>query len=89
MGHSPDCVDRAVPDDVDVYPEGTLPSEPIFTDDMTYQEKIEALNGTMYDYDDVCDNSPDYYRYNLFQIFEDNNETINNICKSNTQKLDN
>ena len=25
----------------------------------------------------------------LFQIFEDNNETINNICKSNTQKVDN
>ena len=23
------------------------------------------------------------------QIFEDNNETINNICKSNTQKLHN
>ena len=29
------------------------------------------------------------YRSNLFQIFEDNNETINNICKSNTQKVDN
>ena len=29
------------------------------------------------------------YRSNLFQIFEDNNETINNICKSNTQKVNN
>ena len=27
------------------------------------------------------------YRSNLFQIFEDYNETINNICKSNTQKV--
>ena len=25
----------------------------------------------------------------IFQIFEDNNETINNICKSNRQKVDN
>ena len=24
-----------------------------------------------------------------FQIFEDNNETINNICKSNAQKVNN
>ena len=29
------------------------------------------------------------YRSNPFQIFEDNNETINNICKSNTQKVNN
>ena len=29
------------------------------------------------------------YRSNLFQIFEDNNETINNICKSNAQKVNN
>ena len=29
------------------------------------------------------------YRSNLFQIFEDNNETINNICKSNTRKVNN
>ena len=28
---------------------------------MTYQEKIEALNGTIYDYDSVCDNQPDYF----------------------------
>ena len=28
-------------------------------------------------------------RSNLFQIFEDHNETINNICKSNTQKVNN
>ena len=57
VGHNPDWVDCAVPDDVDGYPEGTLPSEPIcvITDDMTYQEKIEALNGTIYDYDAVCE----------------------------------
>ena len=29
------------------------------------------------------------YRSNLFQIFEDNNEAINNICKSNTQQVNN
>ena len=32
-------------------------------------------------------NLTNYFRSNLFQIFEDNNETINNICKSNTQKV--
>ena len=42
-----------------------MPSEPLYvvTDDMTYQEQIEALSGTMYDYDDVCDNRPDYFDY--------------------------
>ena len=30
---------------------------------MTYQEKIEALHGTIYDYDDVCDNRPSYFDY--------------------------
>ena len=46
-------------------PVETLPSEPlcVVTDDMTYQEKIEALSGTMYDYDDVCDNRPHYFDY--------------------------
>ena len=32
----------------------------MITDDMTYQEKIEALSGTTYDYDD---NRPDYFDY--------------------------
>ena len=65
VDHGPDCVDLAVPDDIDGYPEGTFSSEPVcvITDYMTYQEKIEALNGTMYDYDDVCDNLPDYFDY--------------------------
>ena len=65
VGHIPDCVDHAIPDDVDGYPEGMLPSEAVcvVTDDMTYQEKIEALSGTIYDYDDVCDNLPDYFDY--------------------------
>ena len=42
------------------YPVGTLSSEPlcVITDGMTYQEKIEALSGTIYDYDDVNDNQP-------------------------------
>ena len=58
VGCEPDCVDQTVPEGGDDYPVGTLPSEPlcVITDDMTYQEKIEALSGTIYDYDDVCDN---------------------------------
>ena len=35
----------------------------MITDNITYQEKIEALSGTTYDYDDVCDNRPDYFDY--------------------------
>ena len=30
---------------------------------MTYQEKIEALSGTIYYYDDVNDNRPGYFDY--------------------------
>ena len=49
MGCGPDCVDRAVPEGGDGCPVETLPSEPlcVVTDDMTYQEKIEALSGTI------------------------------------------
>ena len=49
MGHNPDWVDCALPDYVDGYLEGTPPYELIcvITDYMTYQEKIEALNGTI------------------------------------------
>ena len=32
---------------------------------MTYQEKIEALSGTIYDYDDVIDKHPDYFDYDV------------------------
>ena len=65
VGYSPDWVDRAMLDYGDGCPEGKLPSVPVFavTDDITYQEKIEALSGTMYDYDDVFDNIPDYFDY--------------------------
>ena len=65
VGCDPDCVERTVPEGGDDYPVGTLLSEPlcVITDDMTYQEKIEALSGTIYDYDDVCDNRPDYFDY--------------------------
>ena len=49
----------------DGYPVGTLSSKPlrIITDDMTYQEKTEALSSTIYDYNDVIDNHPDYFDY--------------------------
>ena len=51
-----------VPEGRDDYPVGMLSSEPLcVTDDMTYQEKIEAVSGTIYDYDDVNDNQPGYY----------------------------
>ena len=68
MSHSPDFVDRAdraMPDGGDSCPVGTLPSEPlcVVTDDMTYQQNIEALSGTMHDYDAVCDNLLDYFDY--------------------------
>ena len=58
---APDYVNRVTQFDFDHYTEGTFPSELscVITDEMTYQEKIEALNVTMYDYDDVCDNLPD------------------------------
>ena len=61
----PDCVTLTVLEGGDDYPVGTLSSEPlrIITDDMTYQEKIEALSGTIYDYDDVIDNQPGYFDY--------------------------
>ena len=44
---------------------GTLSSEPlcVITDDMTYKKRIEALSGTIYDYDDVNDNRPGYFDY--------------------------
>ena len=60
MDCDPDCVDRAVPEGGDEYPLRTLLSEPlcVITDDMTYQEKIDALSGTIYHYDDVNDNTP-------------------------------
>ena len=63
----PDCVDQSVPKDNDGNPfrTMTLLAEPfwVVTDDMTYQERIEALSGTIYDYDDVLDNTLDYFDY--------------------------
>ena len=51
-------MDYAVPADGYTCSFETLLSEPLYaiTDDMTYQEKIEALSGTIYDYDDVIEN---------------------------------
>ena len=65
VGCDVDCVDLTVLEGGDDYPVGTLSSELlcIITDDMTYQEKIEALSGTIYDYDDVIDNHPGYFDY--------------------------
>ena len=46
VGCDPDCVEQTVLEGGDDYPVGMLPSEPLYviTDDMTYQEKIEALS---------------------------------------------
>ena len=73
IGCDPDCVDRTVPEGSDDYPVGMLPSEPlcVITDDMTYQEKIEAQSGTIYDYDDVSDNRPDYFDYDDRHDYEE------------------
>ena len=48
-------------------------SEPLcaIMDDMTYQEKIEALSGTIYDYDDVIGNQPGYFDYDGPQDYEE------------------
>ena len=51
----------------------TLLSEPfcVVTDDITYQEKIEALIGAISDYDDVIDNTPDYFDYDDHRDYEE------------------
>ena len=28
---------------------------------MTFQERCDVLSGSVYDYDDYCDESPDYF----------------------------
>ena len=43
----------------------------VITDDMTYQEKVEALSGTIYDYDDVNDNRPGYFDYDDPRDYEE------------------
>ena len=47
VGCDPDCIDLTILEGGDGYLVGTLSSEPLgaHTDDMTYQEKIEALSG--------------------------------------------
>ena len=46
-------------------------SDPSYIDtaDMTYQEKIEALSGTIYDYDDYCDSRPHYFDYDEPELY--------------------
>ena len=58
-----DNVNQTVLEGGDDYPVGMLSSEPLrnIMDDMTYQENIEALSGTIYDYDDVIDNQLGYF----------------------------
>ena len=58
-------MDYAVPADGHTCSFETSLSEPLcaITDDMTYQEKIEALSGIIYDYDDVIENQPGYFDY--------------------------
>ena len=60
----------------DDYPVGTLSSEPLCTiaDDMTYQERIEAPSGTIYDYDDAIDNQPGYFDYEEWCAWDDPGE---------------
>ena len=43
----------------------------VVTDDMTYQEKIVILSGSVYDYDDYCDNCPGYFDYDDPGDFDD------------------
>ena len=65
MGCDPDYVDQAVLEGGDEYPFRTLLSETlcVITDDITYKENIEALSGTIYDYDDVNDHTQGYFDY--------------------------
>ena len=71
--YKPDYVDQAVPKGGDEYPFGTLLSEPlcVITDNRTYQEKIGAPSGTIYDYDDVNDNTPCYFDYDDQRDYEE------------------
>ena len=73
VGCDSDCVDQAVPERCDEYPFRTLLSEPlcVIMDDMTYQEKIGSLSGTIYDYDDVNDNTPGYFDYDDPRDYEE------------------
>ena len=73
VGCDPDCVDQTAPEGGDGYPFWTLLSEPpcVIMDDMTYYEKIEALSGTIYDYDDVIDNTTAYFNYDGPRDYEE------------------
>ena len=65
MSSDPVGMDYAVPADNYTCSFETLLSEPLCAvmDDMTCQERIEALSGTVYDYDDVIDNQPGSFDY--------------------------
>ena len=65
VGCGPDGDEPLVPEDNDDCPIKLLLSEPLceITEDMTYQEKLGALSGTIYDYDDVNDKRQEYLEY--------------------------
>ena len=75
VSYDPDCGDHPVTKDDDGNPFRTMTvlAEPfcVVTDYMTYQERIEALSGTIYDYDDVLDNTPDYFDYDDHRDYEE------------------
>ena len=73
MSCDPVSMDYAVPADGHTCSFEMLLSEPLcaITDDMTYQEKIETLIGTIYDYDDVIDNQPGYFDYDDPRDYEE------------------
>ena len=66
-------MDRTVSQDSGECLFGSLLSEPlcVITNDVTYQEKIEALSGTIYDYDDVNDTEPGYFDYDDPRDYEE------------------
>ena len=65
VGCDPIGLDYAVPADGYTGSLGMLLSGPLcpVTDGMTYHEKIEALVGDSYDFDDAVDHQPGYFNY--------------------------
>ena len=53
------------PGDCGCCPDGMLLADPVsvVTNEMTFQERCDVLSGSVYDYDDYCDDSPDYFYY--------------------------
>ena len=64
-GDGPDYCDYDKPGDFGGCPGVRLLTDPVsvVTDGMMFQEKYTALSGSVYDYDDYCDDRPDYFDY--------------------------